>query len=85
MALHFSVKSKSRILCLLVLVVLSFKEMSKELGQSKKDYLLSFVHTDRDAHILPHHTHDLNEILSVLFHLSYYFTSVFSPLEIQMA
>lgn len=42
-ALHFSVKS--RILHLLVLMVLSYKEMSRVLGQSKGDYFLFFVHT----------------------------------------
>lgn len=62
---------------LLVLVVLSYKEMSRVLGQSKEVYLLFITHTDRHRHT--HHTRDLNEILSVLFHFSYYFTLVFSP------
>lgn len=46
MALCVSVESKSRNLHLLVLVVLFYKEMISVLGQSKDDYLFSFVHTD---------------------------------------
>lgn len=52
MVLYFSVKQQSRILNMLVLVVLAYKEISRVLGQSKEDHLLFFAHIERliDAH-----------------------------------
>lgn len=90
MALCYSVESKSRNLHLLVLVVLSYKEMISVLGQSKEDYLFFFVHTDRQIHRhtdmhthYTHHTHDLNQIFCVLFHFNHYFTSIFSSYRLE--
>lgn len=74
MALCYSVESKSRNLHLLVLVVLSYKEMINILGQSEEDYLFFFVHTNRQIHRRTdmrthntHETHDLNQIFCVSF------------------
>lgn len=86
MALCYLVESKSRNLHLLVLVVLSYKEMISVLGQSKEDCFSlctqTDIHTDTHTHYT-RHTRDLNQIFCVLIHFNYYFTSIFSPYRLE--
>lgn len=89
MALCYLVESKRRNLHLLVLVVLSYKEMIS-VFLAIQGRLFFFVHTDRltyrhtDTHThYTHHIRDLNQIFCVLIHFNYHFTSIFSPYRLE--